>query len=227
MDDVNDTPTTNEAPEAASEPEPQLETQPEPETGPDLEIAVEDDQSAEIAQLEKKLADEHDRLLRTAADLDNFRKRARRDVEDAGVRGRIEVLGEILPTIDALDLALKNSADDISARALIDGVEMVRRQFLGSMARFGLKPIVCVGASFDPNFHEAVAQIPHPDVPTGTVIDEMRRGYMLGDRLLRASLVIVSSGAPAVPDEAAKPDEPVAEGAPEAPAAPGEEDANG
>ena len=78
-----------------------------------------------------------------------------------------------------------------------DGVEMVRRQFLGSMARFGLTPIACIGTPFDPSFHEAIAQIPHADVPVGAVIEDLRRGYLLGTRLLRASLVIVSSGAPA------------------------------
>ena len=208
MDDVNDTPTTSEAPAEASAP------QPEPQPEPELEIAVEDDQGEEIAALEKRLAEEHDRLLRTAADLDNFRKRARRDIDDAGVRGRGEVLAELLPAIDALDLALKNADEAAPARAVIDGVEMVRRQFLGSMARFGLKPIACLGAPFDPSFHEAVAQIPHPDVPAGAVIEELRRGYLLGDRLLRASMVVVSSG-------------PAADAAPETPAAPGEEDANG
>jgi len=214
MDDVNDTPTKSEAPADASAPQ--------SEPPPELEIEFEDDQGDTLAALEKKVAEEHDRLLRTAAELDNFRKRARRDIEDAVVRGRIEVLGEILPTIDALDLALKNSADDASARAVIDGVEMVRRQFLGSMARFGLTPIGCVGAPFDPSFHEAVAQIPHPDAPAGEVIEDMRRGYMLGDRLLRASLVIASSGAPAKTSETA-----VSDGGPVAPEAPGEEDANG
>jgi len=198
MDDVIDDPATSEAPdEAAAEPEAEAQPpQPEPQPEPEPEIAVEDDQSDAIAALEKRLAEEHDRLLRTAADLDNFRKRSRRDVEDAAVRGRAEVLAELLPTIDALDLALKNADPAASPGAVIDGVEMVRRQFLGSMARFGLKPIECVGAAFDPNFHEAIAQIPNADVPAGAVIEEMRRGYVLGERLLRASLVVVSSGAP-------------------------------
>jgi molecular chaperone GrpE len=222
MDDANDTPTTSEAPAEASAPEPQPQPVPEPQPEPELEIAVEDDQSAEIAQLEKKLADEHDRLLRAAADLDNFRKRTRRDIDDALVRGRGEVLAELLPTMDALDLALKNAAGEETVRAMVDGVEMVRRQFLGSTARFGLKPISCVGAPFDPNFHEAVAQIPHPEVPAGVVIEELRRGYLLGDRLLRASLVVVSAGAAVGADDAAVP-----EGEPAAPEAQGEENANG
>jgi molecular chaperone GrpE len=208
MDDVNDTPTTSEAPAegAATEPEAQPEAKSEPQPEPDLEVEFEDDYRDELTALESKLAEEHDRLLRMAAELDNVRKRARRDVDDAMVRGRAEVLAELLPAIDALDLALKNADDATPARAVIDGVEMVRRQFLGSMARFGLRPITSVGAAFDPSFHEAVAQIPHTDVPIGAVIEELRRGYLLGERLLRASLVVVSSGAPEpvpaeIPDE--------------------------
>jgi molecular chaperone GrpE len=191
MDDVNDIPTTSEAPAEAVAAQPEAEPEPEPE------IAVEDDQGETIAALEERVAEEHDRLLRTAAELDNVRKRARRDVEDAAVRGRAEILSEILPTIDALDLALKNADDSAPARATLEGVEMVRRQFVASMSRFGLKPIDAVGATFDPSFHEAVAQIPNAEHPAGTVIEELRRGYVLGERLLRATLVVVSSGAPA------------------------------
>lgn len=162
---------------------------------PEIEI-LDDDGGAELEELRRKLAEEHDRLLRTAAELDNFRKRARRDVEDASHRGRAEVLGELLPTIDALDLALKNVDESAPVRAMAEGVEMVRRQFLTSMKRFGLRPIESAGAGFDPSFHEAVSQIPSADVPASGIIEELRRGYMLGDRLLRASLVVVSAGPP-------------------------------
>jgi molecular chaperone GrpE len=165
---------------------------------PEIDIEIVDDEVMALAELEAKLAEEHDRLLRTAAELDNVRKRARRDVDDALTRGRAEILNEILPTIDALDLAIKNADEATPARAVIDGVEMVRRQFLGSMGRFGMRPIECLGAAFDPNFHEAVAQIPSGDIPAGSVMEELRRGYVLGSRLLRASLVVVSSGQPDV-----------------------------
>ena len=217
MDDTNDTSTTSDEPAeaAAQRPDVQPGAQPEAQPEPEPEIAVEDDQGDVIAALEKKVAAEHDRLLRTAAELDNVRKRARRDVDDALSRGRADVLAELLPTIDALDLALKNADDSAPARAVIDGGEMVRRQFLGSMARFGLKPIACVGTAFDPSFHEAVAQIPDATVPIGAVIEDLRRGYLLGDRLLRASLVVVSSGAPAPAPEPAPadgPDDPGEEG---------------
>ena len=148
-----------------------------------------------IADLERKLEDEHQRLLRTAAELENVRKRCVRDVSNAIIRGRIDVLNSVLPTIDALNLAIKSGGgDDGPARAVLEGVSMVRKQFLASMEQFGLKPIETLGKSFDPVFHEAVAQIPSEDHDSGEIIEEMREGFMLGDRLLRASLVIVSSG---------------------------------
>ena len=150
-----------------------------------------------VAELEEKLAAEHDRLLRAAADLDNLRKRTRRDVEDAEVRGRSEVLGDLLPAIDSLDLALSSSDRDGSAGPVLDGVEMVRKQFLGAMSRFDVKPVEAEpGEVFDPAVHEAVAQIPSEDQPLGRVIEEMRKGYLLGERLLRAAMVVVSAGPP-------------------------------
>jgi len=207
MDDTEDTPATEETPADGGEPE--------------LEIAVEDDQGDQMAALQAKLDEEHDRLLRTAAELDNVRKRARRAVDDASARGRAEVLAELLPAIDAIDLALKNADEAAPARAVIDGIEMVRRQFLASMGRFGLKPLACVGAPFDPNFHEAVAQIPHAALPAGAIIEDLRRGYVLGERLLRASLVVVSAGAPPAAAEA-----PAAAETPDT-AAPTEEETHG
>ena len=155
-----------------------------------------------IADLERKFEDEHQRLLRTAAELENVRKRCVRDVSNAVIRGRSDVLNSILPTIDALNLAIKSGSDDDGpAKAVLDGVSMVRKQFLVSMEQFGLKPIETVGKAFDPVFHEAVAQIPSEDHDSGEIIEEMRAGFMLGDRLLRASMVIVSSGKPEEPGE--------------------------
>ncbi|MBW2278881.1 MAG: nucleotide exchange factor GrpE, partial [Deltaproteobacteria bacterium] len=150
-----------------------------------------------VIELEEKLAAEHERLLRAAADLDNLRKRMKRDVEEAGVRGRSEVLGDILPAVDSLDLALGSSDRDGAAGPVLDGVEMVRKQFLAAMSRHGVKPVeTAPGKVFDPAVHEAVAQIPSEDQPLGTVVEEMRKGYLLGERLLRAAMVIVSAGPP-------------------------------
>ncbi len=159
-----------------------------------------DSASERVLELEKRLKDERDRLLRTAADLDNTRKRAKRDIDDAVVRGRQEVLREILPVIDSVDLALSSADPQGSAQPILEGVEMVRRQFLSATERFGLRPIDSVGQAFDPNVHEAVSQIPSQGHPAGQIIQEMRRGYLLGERLLRAAMVIVSRGpAPSEP----------------------------
>lgn len=155
------------------------------------------DPDEQLAALQAKLEEEHERLLRTAAELENFRKRARRDADDALARGRSEVLISILPALDSIDMALRSTTEDASAASVLEGVEMVRKQFLASMAPLGLKPIDTDGAGFDPAYHEAVAQMPSSDHEAGAVMEEMRKGYMLGDRLLRASMVVVSSGKPA------------------------------
>lgn len=160
------------------------------------------DPNETIAELEHKLVAEHERLLRAAADLDNLRKRTRRDVEDAAIRGRAEVLGELLPAIDSLDLALGSSDHEGPAGPVLDGVEMVRKQFLAAMSRFGLAPVeTAPGDAFDPVVHEAVAQIPSAEHELGAVIEVMRKGYVLGERLLRPSMVVVSAGPPAEQEE--------------------------
>ncbi|MCP4675524.1 MAG: nucleotide exchange factor GrpE [Deltaproteobacteria bacterium] len=163
----------------------------EDEDGEDEEVL---DPEEQIAELEEKVVATHDRLMRTAAELDNVRKRSRRDVKEAASRGHAEVLREILPAIDSLDLALKSSDSEGVEGGIIEGVEMVHRQFLSATERFRLKPIKCVGEIFDPNFHEAVAQISSEEHEAGEIIEEMRKGYLLGERLLRAAMVVVSKG---------------------------------
>jgi molecular chaperone GrpE len=162
-----------------------------------------------VDELKDKLAVTHDRLLRTAAELDNFRKRARRDVEEAVQRGRTDVLMEVIPAIDSVDLALSSITDE-SQTGISEGLQMIKRQFLAAIERFGVKPIESRGRAFDPNHHEAVLQV-HSDVhPAGLVVDEMRKGYLIGEKLLRPAMVTVSRGAllpnpTSPPSEAAEP----------------------
>ncbi|MDJ0764728.1 MAG: nucleotide exchange factor GrpE [Myxococcota bacterium] len=176
-------------------------------------------ENEQLTALQKQVDDTHDKLLRTAAELDNVRKRARRDIEEAKIAGRVELLREILPVIDSIDLALQAADPDGSAAAIIDGMEMVRKQFLSATERFGLEQIKSAGQAFDPNFHEAVAQVTSDEFEAGRIVQEMRTGYMLGDRLLRAAMVVVSKGTEA----AQKPASPDADAPPEdAPEDPGE-----
>ena len=148
----------------------------------------------QVVALEEKLSTTHERLLRTAADLDNLRKRSKRDVEDALARGRSDVLLEILPVLDSIDLALAAKGSDGADGSIIEGVQMIKKQFLTATERFGLREVESKGCAFDPNFHEAVAHIASAEHPAGQIVDEMRKGYMLGDKLLRAAMVVVSKG---------------------------------
>jgi len=154
------------------------------------EIPVDDS----VIKLEEQLTDKHNRLIRSMADMDNLRKRCRRDVEEALTKGRSDVLNELLPAVDSLDLALDKIHPSDGVDAILDGMKMVRKQFLTAMDRFGLKALKAVGTSFNPVFHEAISQIPSNEHAQGIVCEEVRKGYMLGDKLLRASMVVVSTG---------------------------------
>ena len=155
------------------------------------------DPEAQVAELTDALAKEREKYLRALADLDNLRKRSRRDVEDARIKGQMTVLEEILPSLDSIDMALKSIIPNEANQAVYDGMIMVQRQFMSSMERFNLKRVEAVGRKFDPSIHEAVSYVPSPDVESGAIIDDMRAGYTLGDKLLRASMVVVSAGQPA------------------------------
>lgn len=133
-----------------------------------------------------------DHLLRTAADFDNFRKRSRRDVEEAERRGREEAVREVLPIVDNLERAVSASESATDIAAVAEGVRMVLKQFDDVASRLGLTRVVAVGERFDPNLHDAVQQVETDEHPPGTIVAEVVPGYRLGDRLLRAALVVVA-----------------------------------
>jgi molecular chaperone GrpE len=144
-----------------------------------------------MAELRREKDALQDRLLRLAAEFDNYRKRVerdRRDQADAAVAGAIE---DMLPIIDNLERALEAPAgsDTDSYR---QGVELIHRQMLELLRRRGVTPIDSVGTDFDPQIHQAVAHEVSPDHREGEVVAELRRGYKLGDRLLRPAMVKVA-----------------------------------
>jgi molecular chaperone GrpE len=177
------------------------------------EIAVEADasdaaDSAELvslrAQLElsqakgrellEKLKDEHEKLLRTAADLENYRKRAVKERDEVQRFGNEKLLNDFLPVVDNLDRALAAaSADD----ALTEGVRLVRASFESALAKHAVKGFSALGAPFDPARHEALLQVPTAESPPGTVVLEHARGFTLSERLLRPALVGVAVALPA------------------------------
>ena len=166
-------------------------------------------------QLEREKKEFHDRLLRSTADLENFRRRSRKEVEDARIDSRSKVLKEMLPVIDNLERAVEHAQTsgetDGAATQILEGVQLVLRSFSQALERFDVKLVEAAGQPFDPNFHEAIAQAPATvEAPAGTIATVMQQGYTIGSRLLRPSLVVVAAGPtpapPAEEDDAGEPE---------------------
>ena len=135
-----------------------------------------------------------DRLLRLQADFENFRKRTLREKNELYQRANMDLLQEILPAIDHFELGLNMAEQHKVEKAVIDGLKLVYDQLMNALKKFGVATIEAEGQTFDPNFHEAVTHVPSEEQPADTIIAVTRRGYKLGDLLLRASQVVVSSG---------------------------------
>lgn len=139
-----------------------------------------------------------EQLLRVAADFDNYRKRSRKEVEDAERRGKEEVIREVLPVLDNLERALgavatmSDDAGPAEVRGIADGVKMVMKLFEDQAARMGLTRIKSVGERFDPGIHDAIQQVETDEHAAGTVMHEVAAGYRLGDKLVRPAMVIVA-----------------------------------
>ncbi|HHH27481.1 MAG TPA: nucleotide exchange factor GrpE [Polyangiaceae bacterium] len=134
----------------------------------------------------------HERLLRVSADFDNFRKRSRKDVEQAERRGRETILRELLPVFDNLERAANAAEDAEDIQAVRDGVQMVLKLFTDTAARLDLTRVESVGQRFDPNVHDAFQQVETTDAPAGTVVQEYQPGYQLAGKLLRPAMVVVA-----------------------------------
>lgn len=132
-----------------------------------------------------------DRLLRKSAEFDNFRKRVERERRDFAEWAAADLVGEVLAVVDDFERALAVEAPP-EAQAYRAGVELIHRQLLDLLKKRGVTPVDTVGATFDPHVHQAVAYDESPGVPEGQVIGELRRGYRLGERLLRPALVRVA-----------------------------------
>jgi molecular chaperone GrpE len=163
------------------------------------------DPSEAIAALTADRDRYKDAALRALADLDNYRKRAVRERDEYSKKAREDLLRELLPVFDNLERASQYVSQGADAAAIGKGVEMVLKLFEDTLTRIGGKRLRAVGQAFDPQVHEAISQQPN-DQPAGVVAAEAVPGYMLGDRLLRAAMVVVSTGpapkpAPAAGDE--------------------------
>ena len=148
-----------------------------------------------IAELEGKIKIAETEVLKSHAEAENFRKRLQRDAEQQLRYANMPLVRDMLDVIDNLKRATDAATSETgNSTALLDGVQMVTQQLANILAKFACKPIESVGQPFDPNIHEAIAQMPSADVPAGHVLQEVAVGYLLHDRVIRPSQVIVSTG---------------------------------
>jgi molecular chaperone GrpE len=165
---------------------------------PDGASAAPEAEGGEDLVLELKQT--QDRLVRLQADFENFRRRALKEKTEAHQYGHQNLVKDLLSTVDNLDRAIDHASGsrDGDLESLLQGVELVRRELLGALAKNGVTPIEAVGENFDPALHEAMAQAPDASVAPNTIVEELQKGYKLRDRLLRPSRVVVARA----PDEA-------------------------
>jgi molecular chaperone GrpE len=145
-----------------------------------------------LAHAQAEAARLKDAWMRTAADFDNFRKRTRRELEEARRNGREDLLRVFLPVFDNLGRAIQSAQRSTDLKAMSDGLAMVQRQFVEALGREGITKVPTVGHAFDPGMHEAIQQVETDEHPMGTVIAEVQPGYMQGERLMRAAMVVVA-----------------------------------
>jgi molecular chaperone GrpE len=156
-------------------------------------------------ETEAKLNETFDRLLRTKADFDNYRKRVAKEKVQLIQSANEDLIAQLLPIIDNFERAVSHaSTNEAESKGFIEGVEMILKQLLSCLEGQGLKAMSTVGEKFDPNYHEAIGNEHHDQYPSGTIISEQRKGYMIKDRLLRTPLVVVSKGPQEESEESAK-----------------------
>jgi molecular chaperone GrpE len=158
-------------------------------SAPDGSAAPE--QNPETAALRRERDDYYDRLLRKTAEFDNYRKRVERERREHADEAIVSVLLELLSVVDDFDRALKVEAGE-GAAAYRKGVELIHAKLNDMLRRQGVRPIVALGADFDPNLHQAVMHESSPEHRDGEVIGELQRGYTIGERLLRPAMVKVA-----------------------------------
>ncbi len=150
----------------------------------------------QTAQDEVKLL--QDQYLRTLADMDNLRKRTQRDKEELAKFANENILRDVLSVVDNLERAVEHAQQAHSSEGLLEGVQMTLTQLCQVLKKYGVVPVESIGQSFDPSLHQAIGQLETTEYPSNSVAQEMQKGYVLNERLLRPSMVMIAK-APAVP----------------------------
>ncbi len=146
-----------------------------------------------VESLKNEAAESHDRLLRLAAEFENYKKRSAREMNDFRKFANESFVKAMLPVVDNLDRAIESSSNDKHANSsVVEGVNMTLREILKVFEQYGIKPFESLGKTFDPSLHQAVMQEDDEAYPENTVSKELQKGYMIHDRLLRPAMVVVS-----------------------------------
>jgi molecular chaperone GrpE len=177
-------------------------------------VMPDEPEQGSVEMLSREVAESRDKMLRTLAEMENLRKRTSREVADARTYGITGFARDVLEIADNLQRALDavpaeaRAAADPGLKALIEGVELTERSLLNALEKHGVRKLDPSGEKFNPNFHQAMFEIPDPSVPAGTVVQVVQAGYMIGERVLRPALVAVSKGGAKAAPAAANGNEP-------------------
>lgn len=179
----------------ADPPDPADPAEPAPsitDTG-EFDIVEEDDPADATNRLEEKLQETNERLLRVAADFENYRKRIEREKGEYLKYANERLLRDLLTVVDNLYRALTSSEASGDSQAIVDGIRLVYQDILKVLDKFGVKPMVTTQKVFDPMYHEALQTAETEEAEPGTILQEVQRGYMMHDRVLRAAMVVVAA----------------------------------
>jgi len=166
-------------------------------SGEEIKEACEDqlkEIQAELETAKQEAKETYDRFLRVSAEFENYKKRSAREMDDLRKYANQSLIVEMLAVVDNLERALNSSNGNSSNdKCMADGVNLTLKEILKVFEKFNVKPIESIGQPFDPNFHQAMMQEETDDYPENTVITELQKGYMIHDRLLRPSMVVVAA----------------------------------
>ena len=174
----------------------------EAEELPDTEIIEEEETAAVVEEEEEESL--RDQFVRLQADFANFRNRTQRERIELYQRANEDLLLEILPVLDHYEMGLQTAEQHDADKAVVDGFKLVFDQFQNVLKKFNVEPVDAVGEAFDPHKHEALTHMPSDEYPAEVCSNQIRRGYMFGDKLLRAAQVVVSSGPAGASEEQAE-----------------------
>ena len=170
-----------------------VEEQPAEDVSPEAvaeqaDLSIEDQLANALAEAE----DYKDRWMRSQAEFANARKRMERQQTETYMNARADVVMKLLPALDDFDRAVENPPEHVQEDSWYEGIQLVERKFKTLLEGLNIVPIAAVGEHFDPNFHEAISQEPSDEFESGVVCRELQKGYQIGDRVIRPSLVIVA-----------------------------------